>query len=62
MTVSIVKIRLLLEQPEYQALLKLSERELRQPDEQTRYILRQELARRGLLFLSDVDQAEEILA
>lgn len=62
MTMSAVRIKLLLEQPEYQALLKLSEQELRNPVEQTRFILRQELARRGLLFLSDVCQVEDIPA
>ncbi len=53
---SIVKIKLLLDQPEFEALVKLSRFDLRPPDEQARHILRQELARRGLLALPDLDQ------
>ncbi|PWH18187.1 MAG: hypothetical protein DDG60_00770 [Anaerolineae bacterium] len=53
---SIVKIKILLEQPEFEALVKLSRLDLRAPDEQARYILRQELARRGLLIFPDPNQ------
>lgn len=43
------RIKLTLEQPEYSALLKLATSELRAPDDQARYMVRQELERRGLL-------------
>ena len=42
-------LKILLEQPEYSALIQLSEREMRTPADQVRLILRQELVRRGLL-------------
>lgn len=42
-------LKILLEQPEYSALIHLSEREMRTPADQVRLILRQELVRRGLL-------------
>jgi len=42
-------LKILLEQPEYSALIRLSEREMRTPADQVRLILRQELVRRGLL-------------
>lgn len=44
-----VQIKLSLPQEEYSALLQACIRDLRNPSEQTRYILRQELQRRGLL-------------
>ena len=42
-------LKVLFEQPEYSALLHLSERELRTPADQVRLIVRLELVRRGLL-------------
>lgn len=42
-------LKILIEQPEYSALIHLSEREMRTSADQVRLILRQELVRRGLL-------------
>jgi hypothetical protein len=44
-------------QDEKEALLKLAKIELRQPVDQARFIIRQELARRGLLPLTQADSA-----
>lgn len=41
----VTRIKLTLEQPEYSALLKRAVSELRSPEDQARYILRQELLR-----------------
>jgi len=43
------RITLTLEQIEYSGLLEIALGELRTPQEQLRYLLRQELVRRGLL-------------
>ena len=43
------RVVLILEQPEYSALLRVALKELRNPSDQARFILRQELERRGLL-------------
>lgn len=43
------RLKILLEQPEYSALIQLSEKELRTPADQARLIVRLELIRRGLL-------------
>jgi len=43
------RVKVVLPQEEYSALLKLSESELRNPQDQIRAVLRQELVRRGLL-------------
>jgi len=43
------RVTVTLEQPEYSALLKVAVAELRNPQDQARHILRQELQRRGLL-------------
>jgi hypothetical protein len=43
------RLKILLEQPEFSALIQLSEKELRTPADQVRLIVRQELIRRGLL-------------
>jgi len=43
------RITVVLPQEEYSALLKLGSMELRNPPDQIRAVLRQELARRGLL-------------
>lgn len=42
-------LKILLEQPEYSALINLSEREMRTPADQVRLIVKLELVRRGLL-------------
>lgn len=44
-----IRIRLILTQEEFAALLAASECELRSPAEQARMMLRQDLERRGLL-------------
>ena len=43
------RLKILLEQPEYSALIHLAEQELRTPADQVRLIVRLELVRRGLL-------------
>jgi len=43
------RMTIALEQPEYAALLDVALSELRNPADQLRYMLRQELERRGLL-------------
>jgi hypothetical protein len=43
------QIKLILDQIEYTALLQIAMDELRTPPDEIRHILRQELARRGLL-------------
>jgi len=43
------RLKILLEQPEYSALIHLAEKELRTPADQVRLIVRLELIRRGLL-------------
>jgi hypothetical protein len=45
----VTRLKLPLEQIEYQALLKVAGDELRNPTDQARFIIRQELERRGLL-------------
>ncbi len=47
----ITRLKLPLDQDEYNALLKAAGDELRNPIDQAHFILRQELARRGLLVL-----------
>ena len=42
-------LKVLFEQPEYSALIHLSEREMRTPADQVRLIVRLELVRSGLL-------------
>jgi hypothetical protein len=51
------RVKLILEQDEYSALLKVATSELRNPADQARHILRQDLARRGLL-PADASQTE----
>jgi hypothetical protein len=46
---TVLQVKVPLEQHEYTALLKMARVELRSPDDQLRYVLRQELRRRGLL-------------
>lgn len=43
------RIRIILEQPEYSALIQLSAQEIRTPADQVVVIVRNELVRRGLL-------------
>lgn len=43
------RIKVTLEQPEYSALLKKATAELRNPEDQIRYMVREELRRSGLL-------------
>ncbi len=43
------RLKVILDQPEYSALLQVAIEELRSPDDQVRYMVRQELMRRGLL-------------
>jgi len=43
------RLKILLEQPEYSALIHLAEKELRTPADQARLIVRLDLIRRGLL-------------
>lgn len=43
------RLRIILEQPEYSALIKLSGQEVRNPSDQIVVIVRNELIRRGLL-------------
>jgi hypothetical protein len=45
----VTRLKLPLEQAEYTALLEAAEKELRNPADQARFILRPELERRGLL-------------
>jgi hypothetical protein len=47
----VTRLKLPLEQAEYTALLKMAGDELRNPIDQARFILRQELERRGLLVI-----------
>lgn len=55
------RITVVLPQEEYSALLKLGSMELRNPPDQIRAVLRQELARRGLLStpISALEQVDE---
>jgi hypothetical protein len=46
------RLKILLEQPEYSALIHLAEQELRTPADQARLIVRLDLIRRGLLLAS----------
>jgi hypothetical protein len=47
------RLKILLEQPEYAALIHLAEQELRTPADQARLIVRLDLIRRGLLPVSE---------
>jgi hypothetical protein len=55
----VTRLKLPLEQEEFSALLKVADKELRNPTDQARFILRQELARRGLLLIqADLSHVE----
>ena len=59
----LIRRKLLLEDPEDAALRKSASINLRNPDDEARYIIRQELVRRGLLSLSvdrSADRPEEV--
>ena len=43
------RLTVALEQPEYSALLTICTQELRNPEDQIRYIIRRELEQRGLI-------------
>ena len=45
----VTRLKLVLEQAEYSALLKMASKELRDPADQVRHVLRAELERHGLL-------------
>lgn len=49
------RIKLILVQAEYSALLKMADRELRTPDAQAVYILRNEMLRLGYLEPNDLE-------
>lgn len=50
------RIKIPLNQAEYNGLLQLAHKELRAPENQIRHLLREELARAGLLKDSDITQ------
>ena len=52
------RLKILLEQPEYSALIHLAEQELRTPADQARLIVRLDLIRRGLLLASESSSTE----
>ncbi|KPL80850.1 hypothetical protein ADN00_01285 [Ornatilinea apprima] len=47
------RLKILLEQPEYSALIHLAEQELRTPADQARLIIRLDLIQRGILSAAD---------
>ena len=55
----VVRLKLVLEQAEYSALLNLAVGELRNPADQARYILVAELQRLGLLSRDSITQPED---
>ena len=54
------RLKILLDQPEYTALLKLSEQELRNPADQARLLVRQELIRLGLVPATHLEPKEKL--
>lgn len=56
---TVTRLRIPLEQREYSALLKMAQAELRSPDDQIRYVLREELRHRGLLQSDDIQYQEQ---
>jgi hypothetical protein len=54
----VTRVTLTLEQPEYAALLRAGEAELRNPQDQARFILRKELERLGFLEMPKVTQTK----
>jgi hypothetical protein len=59
---SVTRLKIVVTQREYSALVQASNRTLRTPDAEARLIIRRELERRGLLPLDDVtgNQAEKV--
>jgi len=53
------RIIVILEQPEYSALLVMAADALRDPRDQIRFVLRQALEEHGLLQPGDIDQYEQ---
>ncbi len=54
------RLKILLDQPEYSALLKLAEQELRNPADQARLLVRQELIRQGLIPTTTEEPKEKL--
>lgn len=54
------RLKILLDQPEYTALLKLSEQELRNPADQVRLLVRQELIRLGLITSTPLEPKKKL--
>jgi hypothetical protein len=52
----VTRLKLPLEQAEFSALVKVAGVEMRSPSDQARFILRQELERRGLLATEQCDK------
>jgi len=54
------RLKILLDQPEFTALLKLSEQELRNPADQARLLVRQELIRLRLIPSTPLEPKEKL--
>lgn len=54
------RLKILLNQPEYTALLKLAEQELRNPADQARLLVRLELIRLGLIPSTPLEPKEKL--
>ena len=57
----VVRLKIVLEQAEYSALFKMAMAELRNPPDQTRFILRSELERRGFLTMETAMKSPETI-
>jgi hypothetical protein len=57
----VIRLKLTLEQDEYSALLESALADLRNPSDQARFILRQELEKRGLL-ISKKSSSSHVIA
>ena len=55
------RIKVLLPQVEYSGLLELADKDLRTPNEQLRFLLRQELVRRGLMNSDAKEQGSKVV-
>lgn len=53
---TVERIRLTLQEPEYSALVNVAQSELRPVEHQARYMIRAELRRRGFLLEEDVQE------
>jgi len=56
---TVIRVKVPLEQTEYTALLKMAQIELRSADDQIRFILRQELTHRGFLQPDDMQYQKQ---